>query len=830
MNRTLALKKLHALLLLHFLGFMLIWLKCNEVSAQSQSDNQKILSTFIPETGVSLEQLSQGEVGQGTILYYRSDVGMDKPSLVVKLKKATGAKVAVGEVYQAVSGTDYVEIRIQENTIVILNNTGPSITLTSLDGWWVKNNRPEYNLNIQINGPMYAMWGAGYEPTLGFTGWASEVKIAEASVYIEVRDPENKGVPLWDWRSLLPAFPRSGYLRTNYAERECNTTLELNLGITSLWPYVAEAGGYEQPVSKLLPPIVVDWNHGKITHFSELVTARNQNCSYTLYSLDRLQKEQLNQTNFESPFAFYDLSGEGNGHPNLILRTQHFPANDPWSIGDIDAQIQNPYPKDMETIRYSWRNVIGDLKWDFKIEVMGFQKYNSNTPIAGGLIHVDAPNYQTFPHWVVGQSWPLVTFIGNESSQDLSSEGIYDWSPREADLKYYFGWDNALNQKVFTTINQGLRGEYRLGENIQPFLYISAVDRKLHLLNAEAGVWSIDNKLELNYTRLKKDGYIDQWVYRTKGDQNLNIISQLNVDYNYLIYSSNTEIIIRQAFVKPSLFETLPPTNHDEWAALGAKLEAKKPQFEPQDFKAMLHQFEGPELAITNARLQDYRLVEDKGFRFVLKLLPGYQLTGPNLVSLEGLAPGDYAVEYNYTSAIFKVTPLTPANLTASISSSNLTELSKSLLTIQIENTGLKDASSGLLELSATSPSGKNSIIITESVNILSGEPYLTKVSWAANEPGKWILELSLKQSDHKLQPLASRTLLVASAGQTRGKNLLTDSLFDGQLLILSGGLLTAGILAVVGLLLYSRSYPPGTPKDITVEDVPPEEKEPSDG
>ena len=198
------------------------------------------------------------------------------------------------------------------------------------------------------------------------------MQAGEPAVAIQVRDLRAEGVPLWDLRSLIPDFPGRGYYRTNYVERRCATPLVLQPGVSPAWPFVAAAGSFEQERGKLLPPIVVDWQRARITYFSELVTARRQNCSYTSYSIEPLKLGTVNQANFETPFGFYDLSGQGQGVPNLIVRAQRFAANDPWSSTmDNDVQHGRPVPREFATFRYSWRDDVGDQRWDYKVELLG---------------------------------------------------------------------------------------------------------------------------------------------------------------------------------------------------------------------------------------------------------------------------------------------------------------------------------------------------------------------------------------------------------------------------------------------------------------------------
>lgn len=482
--------------------------------ATIKAANPIIQTAFISESGIKLEELTKGAAGQGVILYYLAENGPEKPSLVVRLSKQKEEDFALANVYQALPGENIVPVKIDKNGVLIDKQVKVALRFTALAGYWVKDGKTNYNLDIRIFEPSYSMWGSDYNPKTGFGSWAALVKPSAEVVNIQVRDPQFEGLPKWEYRNLLPIFPgTTTYIRTNYSERKCNTPTTIDSGITPLWPYVAITGGFEQAAGKLAPPIVMDWEKSKLLYFSELVPVRNQNCSYSLYTLNDLQKDKLNKTNFEAPFAFYDLSGMGNGHPNLILRTERYYKDDPLSIGLIPKTLQQrTVPSDFETVRYSWKNGIGDGSWDYKVEVMGLLPYNQETSIADGEFKVDAPDYQSFPSWVINNNWPVITFIDTEGRSYLSSEGIYDWSPRDIGVGYLFGWVNQPAPDMFSNITEGYRGEYRLDREAPPQLYFSPIDQRLHLMGASGGLWNLGNNRVLKSLNLDGGRYINGWV------------------------------------------------------------------------------------------------------------------------------------------------------------------------------------------------------------------------------------------------------------------------------------------------------------------------------
>lgn len=642
--------------LLAMLACFLIYFSISQDAKAAQTDDDLVRVHFLSVSGAALDELAIGEVGEGYLLYYLPERGIEKPSLVVHLQKEEGAKVAIAKVYDAnLTNRNYVSIKgVDDPEQFQLNKElTPRITIEALDGWWVRDGMVNYNLDIQTNGAMYAMWGAGYDPKRGEKGWASEQSIR---IGIQVRDPNQTGFPQWDLRSLEQVFGRRGYYYSNYAERKCDTATEIDLGLSPLWPFVSKKGGFEQSVGQHRPPIVVDWETAQITHFSELVTVRNQNCSYSLYSINPLKPGELNQANFESPFAFYDLSGEGQGYPNLLLRTERFPKNDPWSMG-IEPKVQRGRraPRDIEWIRYSWRNEVGDGFWDYKIEVLGFHPYTDETIIADGWASIDAPAYEAFPNWVIEKEWPVVTFIDTEGTPYRSNEGIYDWSPREVGIGYVFGWEDKSKPQAFETIGEGLRGEYRHQTSLQPKLYLSPIDQRLHLLGAEGGLWNLGKGEVIRLHNLDRDLYLDGWTREYLPDMDEpsvltekgTVKEALYSFEGHLLYSSEDEVVIREVAYDPSIFEFLPPSDKATWQAFRKRLDSfLGERVGPTTLKSWFDHFPEEATTITNAQLSEVRH-DSTGFGFILDLEDDYEVQGNRLFDLNRLEVGQYEVSYD---------------------------------------------------------------------------------------------------------------------------------------------------------------------------------------
>ncbi len=626
-------------------------------SCQPTHAAETISVRFISFDGSTLESLLAGGVGEGWLLYVSDSSSQDRPGLIVRLTRTTTNGPAIARLYQPPKDQAWFDLASNQDLAQIVKANRPAIVMTATEGWWQKGDLNNYNLEIQIYAPMFAMWGADSDPEPGIQGWPEEIQQGQLVVEIQVRDEDRDGLPDWDLRRLIPEFPGKGYYRTNYMERKCFTPTQVDRGVFPAWPYVASSGTYEQEPGTFRPPIVVDWETGKISFFSELVTARNQNCSYTIYSINSIYPDIINQLNFESPFSFYDLSGQGVGYPNLILRTERFTNNDPWAP-DTDQSF--------ERIRYSWRNNVGDQYWDYKVEVLGFHPYTGQTPIAGGQYIIDAPSYKDFPKWVVDKPWPMVTFVDPEMVHYRTSEGIYELSPHEFGVPFFTGQVEFPELEAFNIIREGLRGEYRIGEASPISLYFSPLDGRLHLKGAQAGLFNLGSGQQLRLYNLDGDATIDGWARREvpRGPEQVTETQEgLFQLGDRFLYFNDKQIRLFTAATPISQFEMHPPTDQTSWESFRQRMIAVQTK-DPEDLSAWLNGLETEimQLSLSQAALPSYR---DGRYYFELVLSPGYQVRGQDELGLAGLAPGRYRVSYNGDT--FRVEPSTPPQLSLTL-------------------------------------------------------------------------------------------------------------------------------------------------------------------
>lgn len=728
---------------------------------------------FIGNSGAELAELSSGRAGEGLILFYPregGEVDERRPKLVVKLEKPMGSTAAYAKVFAADIDLGYVPLVNSGGVVSVAEQAVTAIDIVAPDGWWVRNGITNYNLDVTVYGQIYTMWGGD--------GWSQLLRPEEPNAQIVVRDVDNDGMPDWDWRTMLPEFPNRGDLRTNYVERKCTWVGPIDPGVFPEWPFVASEGGFEQETGIFRPPIVVDWQDGQVRTFSEMVTARHHKCSYTIYSLQRVLPGQLNRPDFETPFTFYDLSEEGVSHPNLILRTGRILEDVSPSLGrELEAQ----------GIRYSWRNRIGDGQIDYKVDVFGRYHYDDETPIAGGMAIVDAPSFEEYPRWVIDRTWAVASFVAVEQISYGSSEGIYEWSIGGVGNAYLFGTATEPLLDRFEDIRTGLRGEYRLQSNHKPGTYFSPIDNRLHLKWAEVGIWRLDDEQIIRMTNLDMNGTIDVWsreaMKATVGALDIplegiaeedggflesKVLETLYGFNGYLLHVDDKTLTLVESGYQPSLFETLPPTDHDTWEIHRALLAPYEDQRrDPTDLRSWLDAFPGPRSEITGASVANVRITDD-GFRFELALEPGMQIAGADLLGLGDLPAGQYVVENR--DGVFHVAPMAPAQLTIDVQPPAVNGATQ----ITVGNSGTADATD--LELIVEVMAGDKVVVelSREPVDARAGEMARQLVTIPSNMRAGYYLSARLEDSVGETVVVSRPLSLAGPAAEHTGEFTLS--------------------------------------------------------
>lgn len=658
------------------------------------------------------------------------------------------ARGYVAELFDDVDTDGTVSYSIRNTHQIEINESSfPSVRMTASQPWILDDDTTNYAVCLSIFHPVYNILAISPPevdrlPTDG-----------RLAVMHEVVDQDSDGVPDYEVMQAFPDVPSDwGAFRTHI---NVNITDVQNSGFQDgfLWPYLGHVlpgsspgSGVRRTPGDLTPPIHVDWQSGQVRNVAGFLPLWGADDRWLFMSTSPLTKGATNVLDFER-FAYFNLSQDTV--PNLVFRLVQSGLNDTVSVGSRVLYLQQ--------VNFSWQQQSrSKLEWDFKLDVTGLHEAPSTEVPFKDFSLREVP-FDDILKDFTARTWAYATFVAAESRNYESNEGIAEWTTLEgvqtdvslrqsipgsyqAQRDYLHGHADSSPASYYTDIREGFRGEY--GDVNGPAgLYFSPIDRKLHLLKAQTGVWKLDETSQIRYGNLDGDPYIDQWIFThvISGTQPLTVTSQLAVADSHLIYDGDDVVVIRQASVSPSLFEAVPPRNQEEWETLGDRLIALQPDFAPDDFLAMVGQFDGPEMQIHGAEVMEYRPISDGGFRFVLELTPEYRIVGPDLIRLDGLPPGKYIVE-NRNDA-FSVRELTPPDLGITVPPMSLvgdqaSQFQTSQIVFEVVNNGRQDASHVIITGEATDENGVGTIIGEQDISVASGAAEKISFEWAPNSPG----------------------------------------------------------------------------------------------
>jgi hypothetical protein len=501
--------------------------------------------------------------------------------------------------------------------------------------------------------------------------------------------------------------------------------------------------------------------------------------------------------------AWYDLADDGDGNAEMMVRQEYFPPSDPRILSGLFAQPTNQ-------IRYSW-DMDNNRTWDYKLDLVG--RYQMDTVVNFDSLAIETLPYDDFPDWVTQRSWDAAFFVAAENGGEWSSEGIYDWAGNQGFVDgervysplrdvYMTGILEEQPREYYRDISEGYRGEYSFEFSNQPYLYFSPIDRSLHLLGVDWGMWNVDGVRQVVYEDMNRDGYLDGWHDFVEERLERSLVFAPP----FLIYADLQGVRMIRTESPLSLFETLPPGNHDEWLSLARDLRSHERDFAPGDLLVMFQQFEGAAVQISGVTLRDFRFTEP-GFRFVLEPSAGAQPAFSGELALPGLEDVAWPALIAYEGQLTAV-PLTLPSLyfdTDSLSTvpKTLRELETSLLRIPLDNQGLEDT--GALTVTAHLRRGQEQVVLTTTLSTVPGQGQATaQFDWAPPSPGLWDVSFALVGSDYESGgPSPAAQVAVASAGRASWWDLVMLDSAPGFMWAIGILLASAALAAaVVGLLI----------------------------
>lgn len=666
---------------------------------------------------------------------------------------------------------------------VSVSKTRWTVRVTAPDGWWQHDDILNFNLSLKVNGPVRAIFDA---PPYLSNLTTNDVIDFE----VLIRDLDQNGIPDYQLIQAYSVPANADLTRTflivNGDGHEWPITNAL------FWPYLStEVTDWVKDYLESPPPIQIDWEQSSIASIGQFTASHSGDNNWYIQSVAPFGRGDSLYANFENPYAFYDLANDQDGYPELVVRFESYAANDP-------VFLRGRFNQPIMWVRYSWnqRN-IPDAVWDFNVNLLGRNPIETLVELPD--VSVFTIPYEDIPGWVLENTWDTAMFVAVEGVNYRSSEGIYEWGPSNSlRTGYVTGYDDQPPFADYSHISPGMRGEYSFHYLDSPYLYFSPIDNKLHLLGAEWGLWNMGDEQYIEYRNLNGDGYINQWLYLDEDT----IMQQLIAADGYLIYARENVVTLRQVNIPDAHFELQPPASHDDWLILQEQLDRHQANLDPTDFAALLAQFDGPGLEITEATLRDFRQTE-AGFRFVLELSEGVQRSGQ--FTLNGDFPeeaGAYLLEGSDNA--LSILPLTPAHIFIPEDGIHLPHeiisLHPAAISLTIENRGLEDANNLDIELFVEQGQDRHSIGQT-TTDVFSMASTTTTILWEPMEVGEWILSVRIGTNTQRL------TDVIVSPATVSQRELITlwgEQPADGVLIIML--LLLLAVVALTIFLLFARN------------------------
>lgn len=640
--------------------------------------------------------------------------------------------------YDDQDGDGKVDYRVDGKVVEIREADSWTVKVSTEQNWMLDSSKVNQNLRIFWWGHEDIAWGIKDGDLDGIADyeywWASKDSLPD-------RAANQPGV--WvNHNSMIPQLPENRFFWP--------------LLVAGDWPNIQNA-------FDVFPFIVVDFATGSIqgTSIGKDSAGYPTEEGYFILPTGPLTLGEMNYMNFENPMAYYDLVGDRDGLPELMVRMEYFGPLDP----DLDAGPSNLALND---IRYSWnQDNSSDLVWDYKIGLAGSHEIDSEVYLDD--FGLETIPYEELPGWITQQTWAWGSLIVNEGGGYPSTEGIYEWSAtnvvqgdisdaetimtgsQEIQRNYLLGKSSEAVDQLYSNVRPGMRGEFGY-LNDRPVLYYSPIDGRLHLRHALKGVWNLGDGREIRYANRDGDPYFEEWRFLDNGS----LQQQLIQAQDYLIYSAEDDISIKQVKLCQTEFEVTPPTTREEWTALNGVLEENYQDFPPDNFQSVFSEFNGPATQIHSANIDGYRKTGD-GFRFILELLPDYEIVQDDLdLNAGNLQPGAYLITYssggnesvNIDEGGFHLQPLTSPVLSVEIERSDQGPSStlfsdEKTMRIRLSNLGLEDAQEVIGTLNAFNPGREIAWTDTFTVTVPAGESVVHWVNWTPAGPGEWIIRTS---------------------------------------------------------------------------------------
>lgn len=727
-----------------------------------------------------------------------------RASLVVDFHPNRQGPGVEADLYDDQNGDGQVSVAYRAGIPYAAETPYPTVRVVAPAGWWIKAGKVNFNLDLQVDGPVEAAFNSEV--------YLSRLKTdGQPDFQVTVRDTRGTGRPDFERIDAWPGAPESWGIDRSQLMVNPNGN-EVPITNNLFWPYLgtalnlpsAAAGspgsspatvlshppddlpfGFVKGYRQSFPPIQVYWPAARIAYVGEFVASRGSGSNWFLYSINRLRTGQSN-ANFENPFAFYDLANAGDGYPDLQIRDEYYGPDDRFLA---HGELRTP----SDLIRYSW-DQSHQHHWDFKLDLIGRNTIDSIVNLPS--LDVRTVPYAGYPTWVVDHSWDAADFVAVEQPDFWTSEGVYDSFGVDTRLRDTFQTGRQSNPPELDAANWpvGFRGEYDLSLHDQPWLYFSPVDRKLHLLHAQFGLWKLGNAREIHYGNLGGP-YLNKWDLYDQG----RLEKTLVFVGSQLILADADGVRIKTVDVDPGRFTVLPPTSHRSWTSLREQVDANAPSFAPDDFSAMFEQFPGPVQDTRGGTLSDLKTSSD-GFSFSLRLSVA---TPRGATWLSGLQPGAYRISYHvgsgYTAEALQLAPLrlTPVNFVGERPAA----LQPVVLETTVENPANEDRPNVKVRFTVSNGGHAEQDLGSARVRVPANGSTRATITWIPPSGGPWLVGVASSAGGMAV-PVP---VLVADPPRGDPTALLALSGLSGTSLVTVGSVLGAAVLfaGLLGIVLW---------------------------
>ncbi len=665
-------------------------------------------------------------------------------------------------------GTQKVEYDLTSRRFQVLSNHGfPNVRVYPQGGWWVnQHGQTNYNLQVLIDG------------ALPPGGYPYEAQVVDGTVDWDVRvGSDEPGTPSWQSTIIRnDSAPTRSYARFGFSTRmpESSPPFQvadpfmpsfphLDLGLGSMDPLKERSeilynrlrglGAGIDPSKKNTRPLYYDmtWQHFRLNGFVGIQTAGSY--YYNSYLLPPIIA-------FESPYAFYNYDPDVRTNPerrhvHLLVRAEYSPLEDPFA---------HKTRKDRSTFRYTWKTE-DELLWRYSIDVAGSYRYTEEVQI-GNTSFIGVPP-ESYPHWVMSKQWPVTTFVESiEGTQ--GSEGIYYYTAQSEESQpwidgYYDevpihfkvpdlepGEGLSITSRSDLSLVVDYRGEYSASYFRKPELYFSPLDKRLHLLHADGGVWYVaggeklgDHRI-LRMHNLRKDAYIDGWTLEYLAAQSPpegvdieewsprawpgRVEQALYAFDNHMIYSGAAGTELRRVSdYEPALFTIFPPTDAQTWNRFRQRLRPfDGHQSDPTALHQWIQTFDGTTLISSTGAISPVQATRS-GFRFQIALQPGFRLQGA--CQQAGVGPGTYLVHVQ-NEGDCQLEPATTPIPQVSVLPTTLTQFEPGFIYVRVTNEDRGDLRGVNIALQPTTPDGQEGQTLYHERDLLAGDDITLGFRW----------------------------------------------------------------------------------------------------